>query len=263
MRKPILRIALVLGCALVLTAIAATAPLVMRHWSAFDVARVEVIGARHLSPEAALAASGIKRTSSVFDDPVPWRDALVKHPLIADVRIERRVPDTIVLHITETVAVAFARTPELRAIDATGRILPADHSAADMDLPVLLLDSRIDANGRAVDAATLRVVAFLADVWRYEPGLMGWISEAGVYGDAVRLVLRNATDADALVPPAPSAERLRELHLTLSELATPDGARPDSAAADGRMVEPDLSRVRRIDVRFHDQIVVALHGGKS
>ena len=79
MRTALLRIALVFGCAVLLTLAAAYAPHAMRRWNAFDVAHIEVIGARHLSPEAALAASGIKRSSSVFDEPTAWRKALLEH----------------------------------------------------------------------------------------------------------------------------------------------------------------------------------------
>jgi POTRA domain, FtsQ-type/Cell division protein FtsQ len=262
MRPALRRIGFVLGAAALLVALAALAPFALRHCGMFAIRRVEVIGVRHLSAERAVAASGIVQSASVFDDAAPWREALLAHALVAAVRIERRLPHTIVLHITETVPVAFARTPQLRAIDARGRILPADHAADDMDLPVLTFNSRVSAAGHAVDRTTLRVVAFLEEVRRAEPALLGWVSEAGAHGDGVRLVLRSATDADVLLPSQPSPERLRELHLTLADLATPrvvtDARRGRSRAADS-----ELSRVQRIDVRFHDQIVVALHGGKS
>jgi hypothetical protein len=256
------RLHYVIGATGLLIWVAALAPFALRHGAPFAVHRVEVIGLRHLSATAAVAASGITRTSSVFDNPAPWCAALLSHPLVAAVRIERRLPHTLVLHITETVPVAFARTPELRAIDARGRILPADHAAEDMDLPVLTFASRISADGRAVDRRTLRVVKFLDVVRRTEPGLLGWVSEAGVYGNGVRLVLRSAKDADVLVASPPAADRLRELHLTLADLATPRTV-TDTATGRSRAAASELSRVRRIDVRFHDQIVVALHEGKT
>jgi len=253
----------VVGATGLLIWVAALAPFALRHWAApFAVHRVEVIGGRHLSARAAVAVSGITKTSSLFDDPASWRAALLSHPLVTAVRVERRLPHTLVLHITETVPVAFARTPELRAIDARGRILPADHAAEDMDLPVLTFTSRVSADGRAVDRRTLRVVTFLDVVRRTEPGLLGWVSEAGVHADGVRLVVRSAADADVLVATPPAAERLRELHLTLADLATPRVI-TDKATGRSRAATSELSRVRRIDVRFHDQIVVALHEGKT
>jgi cell division septal protein FtsQ len=251
MKRSLLRAAAVLTGLLVLVAAASFAPLGMRDMDSFNVQRVQVTGVHLLSPDAAVRASGITTVSNIFEDPSAWLAALKRHPLVLDARIERRVPNTLVLHITETHPVAFARTPELRPIDHRGRVLPADAADEDMDLPVLTVETRVSATGSAADPETQRIAAFLGLVERSEPGLLGWISEAGVYGDAVRLILRNATDAEVLVPAEPTAERLRELNIMLSELAMAHGS------------ETELSRVRRIDVRFHDQIVVALHGRKN
>jgi hypothetical protein len=261
MKAVMLRIALVFACAAGLVIVAAFTPLMLRGMRSFRVQNVEVVGAHHLTPASAVAAAGIGPGANIFDDPNPWLESLRMNPLIADVRLERRLPGTLVLHVDEAVPIAFARTPELRPIGANGRILPADPAHDDMDLPVLTVRTRVSGMGRAVDPQTLSIVRLLTFIGRAEPGLMGWISEAGVHGDAVRLVLRNATDAEVLVPAEPTAERLRELHLTLAELATPQLVQ--SAGGATRAGESELSRVKRIDVRFHDQIVVSLQRGKS
>jgi hypothetical protein len=255
MKRTLLRFAAVFGICGMLLGLAAAAPLALRRISAFNVQRIEVVGGHHLVPQEAVAASGITMRSSVFDDPAPWRTALLAHPLIADVRIERQVPNTIVLHVVEAVPVAFARTPELRPIDARGRVLPANPALDGMDLPVLAVDTRLAANGFAADEPTRRIAAFLAHVMRTESGLIPWISEVDVYGNAIRLVLRSEPDTEVLLPALPGAARLSALHLTLAELATPRVLNAgDSTAAP----VADLARVRRIDVRYNDQIVVAL-----
>jgi hypothetical protein len=131
-----------------------------------------------------------------------------------------------------------------------------------MDLPVLAVATRVSAQGFAADAETRRAVKFIAIVMRDEPGLLGWISEVGIHGGDVRLVLRNGADAEVLVGAEPEAARLHELHLTLADLATPRFiASSDSATM--RNAEAELARVKRIDVRYHDQVVVALHGRES
>lgn len=259
-----LRMVIVLVSAIALLAVGAFAPLALRRLDAFSVQRVEVVGARHISPADAVAAAGITTGSSIFDDSGVWLAALTRHPLVAAGRIERRVPGTLVLRITEAVPVAFARTPELRAIDASGRVLPADPAAEGMDLPVLTVATRLSAEGRAADSETRALAGFLAAVARHEPALLDWISEAGFAGGAVRLVLRSGAGAEVIVPADADADRLRALHLALADLAAPHH---DTEAADGRGATggtaPLLTRVRRIDVRFHDQIVVALHGEES
>jgi len=260
------RAALVAASALLLLLAGTFAPLLLRRIHAFDVARVEVVGAHYLAADEAVKASTITRASNVFDDPNPWLEALLRHPLVAQARIERRVPNTLVLHVTEAVPVAFARTPELRAIDARGRVLPIDAKADLVDLPVLAVDTRVSAQGLAADAETKVAAAFLGSVLRDEPGLLGWISEVDVQHGDVRLVLRSDADVEVLVSPVPDAAKLRELHLTLADLATPrHAAAPQSGdtMATTQAAQPELARVKRIDVRYHDQIVVALHGGES
>jgi hypothetical protein len=271
MKRALIRIGLVLAVSTSLVITAAFAPLALRRFDGFRVQRVEVVGARYLTPEAAAAASGITTAASIFDDPTPWIDALLAHPLVVEAAVERRLPGTLRLHIIEAKPVALARTPELRAIDERGRVLPADPAAEGMDLPVLSVLTRVSATGHAADSATVRIAAFLGTVHRSEPSLLDWVSEVGVQRDAIRLVLRNASSAEVLLPAEPTPARLRELQLTLAELATPRlavEARSSGSAMQtaqdttARMAPPELARVSRIDGRFTDQIVVALHAGK-
>jgi cell division protein FtsQ len=257
------RMAVVLAGATTLTAGAMHAPMLLERVDAFAVTAVEVAGARLLAAEDVVAIAGITPQSTIFDDPAPWRDALLRHPLVRSVDIERRVPGTVRIEIRESMPVALARTPELRPVDERGMVLPASTAADGMDLPVLMVETRVSAQGRAADRQTRQLAAFLGTVLRTEPGLIGWISEAGVHGNAVRLVLRTAGDADVLVPAEPSAERLRELHFTLADLAAPRYASVSDSGSGGggvvRKLAPELSRVTRIDGRFHDQVVVAIH----
>lgn len=267
MRQGFIRIGCVILAGAALTAASTQAPALMRRIDAFAVQQVEVTGIRFMTPEAVVTAAGVTVASNIFDDPAAWREAALRHPLVREAHIERRVPGTLRIVIQESRPVAFARTPELRAIDEEGWLLPADPAADGMDLPVLLVETRVTGDGRAADEETLRVVAFLGLAQRLEPGLLAWVSEAGVHGDGVRLILRSDTDADVLVPARPDGDRLRELHYTLADLAAPRlatvPAGTEAADSLARTAAPELARVRRIDGRYHDQIVVALHRGKN
>lgn len=262
MRGSIVRVAAVMAGTFVLVVLAAFAPLGLRSIDAFTVTSVELHGAQHLDARAAAEIAGVTAGSNVFDDPNPWLEGLRRHPLVADVSVARRLPGTLVFRVAETVPVALARTPELRAVDEAGRVLPADLVDGGLDLPVLSFETRVSAAGRAADDATRQATAFLGQVLRTEPGLLEWISEVGVHGADLALVLRSGTDAEVLVNATVDAERLRELHLTLAELAVPRYvAAADSSGS--RAAATELSRVRRIDVRYQDQIVVALQEGNS
>ncbi len=231
----------VLAAALLVTGLAAAAPLALRTGGAFQVERVEVLGTRYMTPEAVLAASGIAGGATVFDDEAAWHARLVAHPMIADVEIERRVPDTIVLRVTEAQPVAWARTPELVAVSAEGHALTFDPTSEPLDLPVLGVISRPASNGRFADFATVRLAAAIATIRLHEPELAAWVSEiAPARGGGIRLMLRGPTSAEVLLPDTLTAERLHELRLTLADLSA----------------RGELRGLRRVEARYSDQIVV-------
>lgn len=242
---------------LVLTALgtvgAVAAPHGLRRMTSFHVQVVEVAGAQYLSAQEAVAASGISPTSSVFDDFEPWRVALLRHPLVLDVRIERRLPATIVLNVIESQPLAFARVPDLRPVDARGRLLTTDPARVPLDLPVLVQSSRTRADVQLTDSASLRTLRTLAQVSAYEPSLLALASEAEALPDGVRLVLREPAGAELILPLELDAERLHLLRLTLADVGS---ARPDTTLV-------ELPRLRRIDARYHEQFVVALQPNES
>ncbi|MGQ0562749.1 MAG: cell division protein FtsQ/DivIB [Gemmatimonadota bacterium] len=233
------------ACALVLTGAAAGAPRLLRRWDAFGVERVEVHGTHYLAAYDALVQSGITRTSNVFDDFEPWRARLLEHPLVLDAAIERRLPGTIRITITESEPVALARTPELTAVDARGRALPIDPVLAGLDVPLLATQARPNAAGVFADARTRQVIGVLAMLQRRDARLFSWVSEAAAMKDGVRLALRSPAGAEALVSSSAGALRLNQLQTALADLAA----------------RAELSRLERIDARFHDQVVVALKNG--
>ncbi len=226
-----------------ITTAAAGAPTVLRRFDSFQVDHVSIRGTRYLAADVALAQSGITRKSNVFDDFEPWRQRLLQHPMILAARIERRLPGTILIAITETEPVALARTPDLTPVDARAKALPIDPGTADLDLPVLSMSSHQNARGDFTDRATRQVVSILALLQQRDARLYSWISQAGPMPDhGVRLELRSPAGAQALVSGEARALRLPELQIALADLA----------------VRGELSRLQRIDARFHDQIVVAL-----
>lgn len=239
------------ACGAVLVAAGATrAPEALRSVDEFRVAHVVVHGASHLEPNDVLVASGIGPASSVFDDAEPWRAALLAHPLIVGVRVERELPATIEIFVEEAEPLAFAPTPELRPVDARGYVLPVRRTGAGrLDLPVLVGATRIAAldgadegaaHGftRVVDDASLAALAVLAAVRRLDPVLESMISEiAPLRGGDVRLTLREPAGTRILIAAVPDAERLHTIRLTLAHLG--------SGAAGAR-----------IDARFREQVVV-------
>jgi cell division septal protein FtsQ len=215
----------------------------LRRLDSFKVQRVEIRGTRYLAPYDALIQTGITRTSNVFDEFEPWEQRLLRHPMILHAKIERALPNTIKVEITEAEPIAFVRAPGLHAIDARARALPIDPAAIDLDLPVLAFRSKEDTDGYFKDAETLRAVAMLNMLRAKDARLYNWISEvAAVPNEGLLLRLRQPNGARVLVSANPRAVRLRELEVALADLSA----------------RGELNQLKSIDARFHDQIVVSL-----
>ena len=231
------------GGATAVLSVAASAPTMLRRMDAFRVQRVEIRGTRYLAPYEALVQSGITRTSNVFDEFEPWRARLLRHPMVVAADVERELPNTIKVSITEAEPVALARTPALAPVDARARALPIDPATVDLDLPLLTRIAKPDANGFFKDRATRDAIAVLNLLRHKDARLYSWISEAAPVGNqGLLLNLREPLGAQALVPADARALRLRELEVTLSDLSA----------------RGELSQMKRIDARFRDQIVVSL-----
>jgi hypothetical protein len=257
-----LKIAIPVGTLALLLGAAAAAPSGLRRMESFRVRHVEVRGTHYLPPHEALSATGITLASSVFDDFAPWRDSLERHPLVKSAILERELPGTIRIFIEETAPIALiaagaggggggganrdadgvadagGRVGELVPINAAGDILPIDPSLIDLDLPIIAVPASASASASPLQT----VLRVLTAIKAAEPAMYGWISDAEPAGNAVRIHLRSPARAVALIPNDPEPAQLRKLRLTLADLAA----------------RQDITRLIRIDARYHDQVVVTL-----
>ena len=217
-------------------------PRLLRRMETFRVRQVEVRGTRYLAPDQVLEVSGLGERSSVFDPPETWIAPLERHPMVESVRVERRLPSTVRLTVRETRPVAFVRAGTLVPVDRFGRVLPLAPEAARLDLPILIGEAEIDADGMLEDAGARAAVQALDRLQSAEPALAAAVSEfAG--GGALRLLLRLDQPTLALLPLEPSALRLNEVRRTLDHLA----------------LRGELGSVRVVDGRFEGQVVVSLN----
>ncbi len=143
----------------------------------FQVRRVEFVGLKYGNPQAALDSLRLPERFTVFDDLDPIAERALRVPGITAARAGRRLPGTLVLHVTERrpVAVVPARG-RLAYMDSAGRVLPYDPSRTAADLPVA--DSAAGPTGQ-----------LLGRVMRLAPGLFAEVTEArAVDGDVMLIV---------------------------------------------------------------------------
>jgi cell division protein FtsQ len=215
-------------------------PPAFRRVPLFDADRVEVSGTRMLAPHEVVAASGIQIGASVWTDPAAWEAALRRHPVIAAAEVERRLPATLRIRITEKRPAAFVSAGTLRPATAEGEILPVDPARVPVDLPIA--GSAPDTARRVRDRATLALLAEAGRLGEADPMLMARVSElrAGP-GGATRMLLARPA-AEVLLPAGAAEPRLTQLRATLDDVA--------------RRVPRDGHAF--VDARFADQVVVRL-----
>jgi cell division protein FtsQ len=113
-------------------------PTVMRRLAFFRVRRVEILGARYTAPNELLDRLRVDTTHSVWEPLPPLEARLRSHPQIESVTVERRLPGTLVVTVTERHPVALVSGPGgLRAVDERGVRLPLDPSRTPVDAPIV------------------------------------------------------------------------------------------------------------------------------
>jgi cell division protein FtsQ len=198
----------------------------LRSMDFFRVRRVEIEGVRYAAPDEIVSRLRVDTTASIWDDVSPLEARVAEHPQVREARITRKLPGTLVVHVTENPPVALVNSPRgLVVTDAAGDSLPVDPTAMDVDLPVLA--SR--------DSLLLRL---LGEVQARDPALFARVSEA------------HRTSRGEIVLVLPELRILADRSVTAERLA------------DLMPVELDLARRRwranELDLRYRDQVIARL-----
>lgn len=200
-------------------------PPLLSHLSYFQVRHVEVDGRRYVEPADILARLRVDTNTSVWTDLGVLERRVAAHPQVHNVRIERRLPGTLVVRLTENLPVALIPARGgLAAVDVGGRVLPIDPSRADVDLPLL---------PRADEA----LLMLLADLRSAQPRLFDRIGSARRTRDEVTFTLASYS---VRAPAGITARRLADIVPVENDLAR-------------RRV-----RVAELDLRFRDQVIARL-----
>jgi cell division septal protein FtsQ len=190
------------------------------------VRHVEVRGTQYLSAEEVAMRLQADTTISIWHDLAPLRNRVLGHPQVADARVGRRLPATVVVTVTETLPVALVSSPQgMQPYDSAGRALPIDPARALLDLPVIY----------APDTALLRS--------------LGRISfEQPAFYDRINTVRRDGDDA--MIVELDSVRVRAQLGVSGSRLSDIFPVESDLARRGARAAE--------LDLRYRDQVIVRL-----
>ena len=224
-RRPVRwwRAAAVIAGIILLVAIPWWAPPLLARMAFFRVRQVEIEGARYLSPDEVVARLAIDTTMSVWDDLDAPAARVAGHPQVLEASIERRLPGTLVVHVTENLPVALVpQANGFRAIDAAGRTLPIDPSRTAVDLPIV----------QRADSALLPLLAAIREA---EPRVFDRVSEARRVGAGEVLFLLTSYRVRAMLDVSPA--RLADIFPVEEDLARRN------------------ARIAELDLRYRDQVI--------
>lgn len=211
----------------------------------FEIRTVRVEGARWLTDEEATRMLGLPPGTNLWEDLSPWAERIRQHPLVAEARARRRIPGTLVLQVVERQPVALLPSPALEPVDPEGRPLPIDPVLHRLDLPLLQPHLEGSPDERSLTPVRLRTLtAELKRLSEAEPDFLASVSEVAMDegGDVVARLSSPQIVVRFRVPLA--SRRLQEGWVVLE---------------DALLRRPGV-RVRALDLRFADQVVVHFSG---
>lgn len=212
-------------------------PELLAEIEAFRLEGLGLEGARFLTLEDLHGTVVPPPDASVWDDPTPWIAPLLEHPLVVDVTVRRRLPDSLVLRVTEVEPVAFVATPTLEPVDADGRRLPIDPSRHRLDLPLLggLGTGPESEEGRSARA----LVRELRRLEEADPTFVGMLSELSWEESGGAVARWGDPDVEIRFAVPLAHERLRQ---ALAVIRDASARYPDR-------------RLRAVDLRYAEQVV--------
>jgi len=226
------RLLVILRNAAFLLAVGIVAALVyrsVRSGPRFAVKQIEIAGAAHTPREAIDAVTWRYVGANLFDLDIARVQADLRSvPWIRAVNIEKKLPDTLRINVTERRAVALLQDGDrLSYVDEDGiRFADLSPAVGDDDLPVI---------AGATGDELARVVAFLRVLRTSDPALFSRISE-------VR-------------PIVPGGFALFDRELAAFVYANPDDVSAKWRNLHG-IVRADRLRIQYADLRFADRIVI-------
>ena len=211
-------------------------PRVLSELEFFHVRAVDFDGVRFADPSELLQRLKVDTTQSVWQPLDSLRTRLADHPMVLAVEVERDLPGTLRVRVTERIPVALVASRRgLRPADATGAMLPIDPALVPLDMPIVAtadsaLLSALDGlrqNAPALYARVTQASRGRGDELRFT--LSG--GEVGAAGPAMINTLIVRTTADVTV------ERFKDILPVEADLAR------------------NHLRAVELDLRFRDQVI--------
>ncbi len=227
------------------------APPLLGQLAFFQLRNIRVEGTRYMDPRQVALRMRADTLQSIWDDTEVLARRIASHPQVASVDIDRRLPGTLIVRITEIAPVALVPGRNgLDAVDSLGRVLPVDPSRTPIDLPVA-------ASG---DTSLLGLLGRLRSEQAFLFSRISDASRAGTGEIVLYLTVQPTPVATAPVLDSLTAARPAQQPRIL-RVRVPVGVSVQRLS-DIFPVEIDLARrkamVAELDLRYRDQVIARL-----
>jgi len=172
----------------------------------FDVRHVTVTGAKHSSQSDIDLVARSFRGANLFQMNIESVQAELRRlPWVDSVAIEKKLPDTLLIRLTEREAVALVRKGnDFHYVDAAGVVFaPLSLAVGDAELPII---------SRAGTSEVARCVAFLLRVKKSDPALYSRISEVAPVAPAGLMVIDRVIGAPVFMQEEDAISKWRRFY---------------------------------------------------
>lgn len=206
--------------------------------------KVTVEGSFILPSKQVVALASVPSKAGLFGvDLMGVRSRLLKQPFIRSANINRQYPGTIVLTIAEREPIASLSGGQIRYIDAAGMVLPYVNSPVAMDLPVISGLEGIQSvqAGKVIENEALSsAIEILQTAQRIDSSMYHFISEIAMNRDRDVVLYSNDVGVPIYMGQGDVVRKLVMLQTFWNTFVKTN----------------DPERLRDIDLRFSDQVVV-------
>ena len=212
--------------------------------SRLTVGRVEVTGNRIVETNEILQLAHVSEGAKLYElDLMSIRNDVLTHNFIKEVSVERDLPSTLVIRVTERSPIAMVNRSEIRYLDPEGVILPHSLSRELFDLPMI---SGIDATvplavgTRIHNAHILEALDILSTTREVSRELYHLISEVRLRSGGDIVLYATEGGIPIIFGHGDAARKLFYLNTFWKDVASQRG----------------FVNLQYIDLRFEDQIIV-------
>jgi cell division septal protein FtsQ len=218
-------------------------PKLLSALPAFQVRQVTVVGTHYVPPDEVTRLIALAPDASVWDRVDVLEARIRTHPMIREATVRREGLHGLSVAVIEKRPVALVATPELRAVNGDGRVLPIEPSEAALSLPVISGITDVE-DDLVLDDGTRELAGVLERLDRADADFVSIVSEASLAPDGgYRFLMLPVADAGSVFLPA----------------GDPVGALHRVSLALGQLDDP---RVWRADARYDRQVVITRAEGR-